>query len=284
MTRCDGLAIATISIALVCGAAASALAGQQQWSSQYVSWQSDGHASAIYDIDQVVWVPQHADSSFWTLQWGFLGSDSGGYLGLQQEASAKDQTVRFSIWNATRAKGLHCRPFGGEGVGETCILAVKIDPKKFYRLRLWQAVNRWWGAWLIEADSTGVLTERMVGQIRVPRGATTPDPASVTNFVEYFGDEFPLCSSVPLSITGFSPPMLNYQGSGAYGGSYSYVGSTKATDNHCTTGNEDNGAIISAKPYDFGFANGVMMFLGGTPPDQKLSRKKHPTPPPLPND
>jgi hypothetical protein len=282
--RLNGIAIATISISLVCAAALPASAGQQQWASQYVSWQPDGHASAIYDIDQVVWIPRSANSSFWTLQWGFLGANSGGYLGLQQEGSAEDQTVRFSIWNATKAKGSHCEPFGGEGVGWTCTLAVRIDPKKFYRLRFWKDVHRWWGAWLIEADSNGVLTEHLVGRIEAPSGAKTPDPASVTNFVEYFGPDVPLCSSVPLSITGFTPPMLNYQGSGAYEGAYSYFGSTKAADNHCTTGNEDNGAIISAKPYDFGFANGVIMFLGGTSADQKLSRKRHPTPSPLPND
>ncbi len=264
--------------------------GQQQWSSQYVNWTFDGKVKEVWNIDQQVWFPQPNNSSYWPVQWTFSGGgDVGGYMGIQQQAVASDQNVRFSIWNATAAQGSNCKPFGGEGIGQTCTLSIQIDINKFYRLRLWRLAEepdgQWWGGWLIEVGAKGVLTEHFIGQIKAPAGMNTVDPNSITNFVEYFGDSFATCDSVPLSIVGFTPPAVNYNGagSGSYQGYSSYQGSTKASGNHCVTGKEDNGAFISAKPYNFGFANGVMMFLGGTLGQHMLDPKTHPTPPDMPD-
>ena len=167
-------------------------------------------------------------------------------------------------------------------MGQTCTLPVKINPEKFYRLRLWRLEGNWWGAWLVETDRHGDLKERLIGKIRAPV-ATSPIPDSVTNFVEYFGQSFAACRDIPLSIIGLTPPALNYEGSGDYQGHYSYAGSIKADGNLCATGAEGNGALISAKRRDFGFAKGVVMFLGRTLDRHKLPPTKYPIPPQMPD-
>ena len=286
--RSDVSSIALVVFAGIPISTPSASAQQQQWASQYVNWKFDGSVKEVWNIDQEVWIPQANSTSYWPTQWGFNGLSYGGYIGLQQ-ASAADQNVRFSIWNATAAEGPQCRKFDGEGIGQTCVLNVKIDPNKFYRLRVWRldadASGQWWGGWLIETGSRGALVESYIGRIKAPVAAKSIDPGSITNFVENWGPAVVKCGGVPLSIVGFTPPAVNSsgKGSGKYQGSSMYSGSQKAPDNRCSTGNENNGAIISAKPYNFGFANGVMMFLGGTAPQQVLDPRTHPTPPDMPH-
>ena len=260
----------------------NASAAQQEWASQYVHWTSDGMVTEIFNIDQVVWLPKPNKFSFWPLQWTFSGSGDGGYVGLQEATSAQDQNVRFSIWNATLAKGPNCRPFGGEGIGYTCEIHVAISTKKFYRLRLSRLTGNWWGAWIINTDATGALRQRLIGKILAPV-ATGPDPTSLSNFAEYWGQSQLACQYVPLSIIGFAPPMLNYVGFGVYEGRYTYGGSTKAPGNLCSTGVESNGAIITTRVRDFGFAPGALMFLGATAFEHRLSRVRHPLPPLLPD-
>jgi hypothetical protein len=208
-------------------------------------------------------------------------------MGLQQGDSASHQNVRFSIWNATSARGTNCKPFGGEGVGQMCTLAVKIDATKFYRLRIWREAEekdgQWWGGWLIEADAKGTLTKNFIGRIKAPSAAKSINPDSIKNFVEYFGPRLAKCDRVPLSIVGFPPPAVNYnKGTDSYQGYSTYGDSKKATGNTCSTGKEHNGAFISERPHDFGFAKGVIMFLGGTLARHVLDKTTHPTPPQLP--
>ena len=279
----------TSALSLLLAGAGAARADQQQWASQYVGWKATGNAGPVYNIDQEVWIPQPNATSYWPLQFGFVGISGGAYIGLQQ-ASGGSQNVRFSIWNATKANGTNCEAYGGEGVGQTCTLNVTIDPNKFYRLRVWkvntEADGQWWGGWLIEADSSGKLVQHEIGSIKAPAGASFIDPNSLSNFVEFWGQHIAPCKDVPLSVAGFTPPAVNYNGagSGSYRGYYTYNGSTKATGNLCTTGAESNGALITAKPDNFGFANGVLMFLGGSSTQPVLDPKTHPTPPDMPNN
>ncbi len=209
-------------------------------------------------------------------------------MGLQQGADSSAQQVRFSLWNATEAKGKSCRKFGGEGIGYTCVLPITIDTGKFYRLRLWRlrtdVDGQWWGGWLIEAEK-GVLVEHFIGQIKVPVSYRVVDPASITNFVEYFGPAVGKCEDVPLSVAAFAPPAVNYKGkeSGAYAGYAEYAGSNPAKDNTCSNGKEKRGAFVTAKLYNFGFSDGVMMFLGGTNKEPTLNPKSHLVPPDMPD-
>lgn len=259
--------------------------GQQQWASQYVKWSFENSLD-VWNIDQQIWIPQPNATSFWPLQWSWKGGTGvGGYMGLQQ-GSDGTQEVRFSLWNAIACRDGNCTKFGGEGIGYTCTFPITIDTGKFYRYRLWRQETDvdgvWWGAWLIE-ETNGTLIEHHIGGIKVPLSHNVVDPASITNFVEYWGGEMN-CTDLPMSIVGFTPPAVNYhgKGTGVYDGYSTYVGSNKATDNYCGTQQQKqgNGALITARPFNFGFANGAMMFLGGNNPDPTFTT---PTPPDMPN-
>lgn len=275
------------AVALIATQAGPALADQQKWSSQYVHWSFDDAVEEVWNIDQQVWIPVPNTAGYWPVQWGWNDLSDGGYMGLQQGHGS--QNVRFSIWNATEASGSDCRTFGGEGIGYTCELPVQIDAGKFYRLRLWRTEaaddGQWWGAWLIEENAPGELVEHHIGQIKAPVAAKTIDPQSISNFAEYFGPAVPACEDVPLSIVGFTPPAVNYHGAGtgAYGGYSSFSHSDKADGNQCEDGTEGQGAFITAKTYDFGFAEGAMVFMGGQTSDHDLDDAKHPTPGDMPD-
>jgi hypothetical protein len=276
------------ALAIVIAGACHAIAGQQKWASQYVQWKSDGQVTEVLNLDQQVWIAKTGDGSYWPMQFGFNNVGNGGYMGLQQ-TKANDQRARVSIWNATAAEGSSCKPFDNEGVGQTCILPMKIESGKFYRLRLSRLEStpdgQWWGGWLIEVGRNGALVEHRIGRIKAPAAAKSVNPKAIRNFVEYYGPSLAACDRVPLSIVGFSPPAMNYngKGTGVYQGYTSYAGSKQASGNICASGKEDKGAAITATPYSFGSAGGVVMFLGGTPSEHMLDSKKHPPPPPMPN-
>jgi hypothetical protein len=277
---------ALVALTIAFGAMPAA-ADQQKWSSQYVQWSPNAPAATdIYNVDQDIWIPKPNNASYWPLQFGIQGVDGGGYIGIQQAWLGPNDppqyNVRFSIWDAKKAQGANCRPFDGEGIGQTCEIALKLNPNKFYKLRVWKLDDGWWGGWIMELKK-GKLVEHLIGKIKAPKGAKFLIADSFSNFVEYYGSAVPKCKQVPLSVAAFTPPAVNYQGSGAYGGYYSYAGSVRATDNICNAGNENMGAFITPKPYDFGFADGVMMFLGQTPDKHVLSPTKYPTPPALPD-
>ena len=265
-----------------------AFAQQQQWASQYVKWTFDKSVD-VWNIDQKVWIPKPNQTSYMPIQWSWRGGGGvGGYMGLQQAKDFGSQNVRFSLWNATEAQGTACRKFDGEGVGYTCTLPVTINTKKFYRLRLWKLGaakdGQWWGGWLIEAEN-GKLTEHFIGKIKVSVKYKFVDPATITNFVEFWGGRIAPCGNVPATVVGFTPPAVNYRGnkSGAYEASSKYSGSDRATKNVCRNGTENDGALVTVKQYNFGFADGVLMFLGGSSKTPVLDLKMNPTPPDMPN-
>jgi len=267
-----------------------ALAEQQKWAAQYLQWSFDSNPAEVYNIDQTVWIPQPNSKSFWPVHWSWRnGNGVGGYLGLLQE-SASEQIVRFSLWNAVQAEGSRCRTFGGEGVGYTCVLSVAIDPTKYYRLRLWktaaEADGQWWGGWLIEVDDSGRLTDHFIGQIKVAPQYVSVDPNSISNFVEFFGGRVNACREIPASIVGFAAPSLNYRGSGTgkYGALGSFKAGTRPAGNICRTGNENQGALGTTQPQNFGFAQGAMMYLGGADPsDSRFPVGIQSLPDPLPD-
>ncbi len=255
----------------------TAISQQQQYASQYVNWNFDKSLSNVWNIDQQVWIPVPNHKSFWPLEWKWVNYPTiGGYLGLFQEDG--QIKVRFSLWNAIDSKGSACRKFGGEGIGETCSLLVEFDNTKFYRYRVWRlnsdSEGQWWGGWLIESDQNGIIKEHLIGKIKVPKDYNNIEITSIKNFAEYYGDEIQPCEDVPLSLAGFTPPAVNYRGAGT--GKYKsysvFGGSTKSSHNICVTGKEDNGSLITPLEHDFGFAQGVFMYLGGKKSEHIVSR------------
>ena len=256
-----------------------AQAEQQKWASQYIHWKFDKQARNIVNIDQEIWIKKPNNSSFWPLQWSWEGSNGvGGYMGLQQGKSKLNQVVRFSLWNATdvditNAQGATSRKFGGEGIGYTCTLPFTINPNKFYTYRLLRlnedTDGQWWGAWLIESDKNEKLMEHPIGKIKVPKKWKHVDINSISNFVEYYGNQVDECKKVPPSVVGFEPPSVNYKSSGNYAAYSTFSHSKKASKNRCTNGSESNGALIYVQKYNFKVGKGVMVFLGGSSDESK---------------
>jgi hypothetical protein len=252
-------------------------AAQQKWAAAYVNWTFDSAPNGR-NLDQQIWLPTPSYASFFTMNWNWTNTPNvGGYMGLQTDA-AGDGNVRFSLWNATEAKGTDCRTFGGEGVGYTCMLPIKIDSNKYYRLRLWRTAGdnsgQWWGGWLIE-EKDGNLIEHAIGQIKVAANQNTFSASSVSNFSEYWGTAVSTCDQVPISIAGFSPPAINYkgEGTGIYEAYSKLAGGTLPDGNICKTGSENQGADTTFKPYNFEFGEGMIVFMGGKATDHTLDRK-----------
>lgn len=259
-------------------------AGQQKWAANYLNWSFEGDSSAVINIDQEFWIAQSAPDSFWVFDWTFEDSADGGYVGLQQQGL--ETRARFSIWNATEARGAACETFGGEGVGYTCTLPTALEPGKRYRLRLWRldadADAQWWGAWLIEQDASGKLVERQIGEIKAPAGSQSIAPDSISNFMEFFGEAVTACRDIPLAVVGFAPPALNADGQGAYGRYGSFAGSSAPDGNGCKIGDEDNGALVTVVPRDFTPGAGALGFMGATRDAHDTDPAAYPIPPALP--
>lgn len=274
------------AVLIVSAGAPHALAAQQKWASQYVTWKSDGTVSDVTDVDQQIWIVRTNERSYWPMTFGFVGA-RGGYMGLQYR-SADEQRARFAIWNALAAEGPNCRPFDNEGSGHTCYIPLKkIETGTFYRLRLIRLEaapdGQWWGGYLVSMDK-GKLVQQQIGRIKAPPAAKFVNPNSLRNFVEYYGPPVDRCDRVPLSVAAFTPPMMNQTapGSGTYKGAGIYERSTKAKGNPCESGSEDTGAFISAIPQTFPQGDGVIMFMGATPKQHVWDAKAKQTPKALP--
>lgn len=263
---------------------------QQQNANAYVYWDFGQKTDDIWNIDQEIWIAQTAPSSYWALVWNWAANPTvGGYLGLQIDDDGTSRAI-FSLWNATAATGGTCTPFGGEGIGYSCRLPFVIQSDRFYRLRVWRTNadnnGQWWGAWVIEEDkSSGTLKEHFLGEIQVNstynfiKGGNT-----ITNFSEYYGSSVAHCSEVPMSVCGFTPPAANYHGAGT--GIYDHysqaAGGSEPSSNPCQSGNESSGALFTVANYDYGFAKGALVFLGGTKANQILPPGRS-SPPDMPN-
>lgn len=245
---------------------------QQEWASQYVSWDFPATTKEdVWNIDQQVWVPRPNEFSFWPFQWTWSELDFGGYLGLQQCGEGVQQ-ARFSLWNALEAQGPNQNEqFGGEGLGCTSTMRLEIDPNRFYVLRLWkmekESDGQWWSGWLMNSSDDGSVVEHLIGRIKAPTGCEFASVSSITNFVEYWGPQKSHCANVPTSSVAFAQPAINSIGNGQHQCLATFRESTKSEKNLCSTGREQCGALISAKPIALGTIAGVMMNLGGHPED-----------------
>ncbi len=249
------LVVFSLAIAvLAMGTGAAGATPQHIGGADYASWKFQGPGNDLWNVDQIVWLDQKADHTFWALQLRFTNGDPA-YIGLQTNGrrfnGSEGDTVLFSLWNATGARGRWCDRFGGEGTGYSCRLPLTITPGVRYRLRVWRLEadggGRWWGGWLSDGKR-----DHHIGDIRVP-AAGHQTLAEAINFSEYFGQALP-CDRVPLSKINLTQPAANRRGDGTYGYYSTFAAHWKNT---CANG--------SGTPVNFGWTKGVALVLGGPP-------------------
>lgn len=266
-----------------------AQSGQQQYANAYVFWDFGDSADDVWNIDQQIWIAQKAPGTQWALVWKWLKDPAhGGYLVLQTDDKGQSKAL-FSLWNADAACGGQCGEFGGEGTGYSCRLPFAIQTDRFYRLRVWRtnadSEGQWWGAWIIEEAPAGTLKEHFLGQIRVASTFNLIRGNSIENFSEYYGSALLKCSDVPMSVVGFTPPAANYQGTGTgiYGHYSKFNGGSNPNSNPCKDGNESSGVLFKVDEYDYSFAKGALVFLGGKREDHKLTPEGRQSPRDMPD-
>lgn len=249
-------------------------AQQQQYANAYTFWDFGEAANDVENVEQKIWIAMPAPSTQWVMTWAWLADPAhGGYLGFNTDENGKGQAL-FSLWNASQATGQACKEFGGEGVGWSCRTPFEIRSDAFYQLRLSRTKSEgdgvWWGAWIYENPDSNTPTEYFLGEIKVKSQMNLIRGNSINNFSEYYGQTQEKCSTVPLSILGVAPPAANKDESGNYRRNSKFKGSSDPQQNPCQTGDEPQGTLFKVENYDFGFANGALIFLGGTRSDHTL--------------
>lgn len=235
-----------------------ARADQQLWAAAYVDWTFANEAPGV-GLTQALWIPQRATASFFTLNWDFVAGD-GGYIGLQSnEAGAGN--ARFSLWNATAARGAGCRRFDGEGEGMTCEAPVAAAPDAVYRVFLRRGEADRQGQWWIGSLETPDGARQDIGALRVARTHNLIAPESVHDFSEYWGDAVKACRDVPLSVAVFGAPRL---ARAAGGESVAADPAGRRPEGHpCRSGRERSGAFANHRPTTLDGAPAMALALGG---------------------
>jgi hypothetical protein len=249
-------------------------AQQQQYANAYTFWDFGNDVNDIDNVEQKIWIAMPAPSTQWVMTWAWVADPAhGGYLGFNTNKDGKAQAL-FSLWNATQATGDSCLQFGGEGTGWSCRKLFDIRSDVFYLLRLVRTKTEsdgvWWGAWIYEDPDSDTPNEIFLGEIKVKSEMNLIRGNSINNFSEYYGQTQERCSTVPLSILGVTPPAANKDENGNYARTSKFNGSSDPKKNPCQTGDESQGALFKVENYDFGFASGALIFLGGTSSEQVL--------------
>ncbi len=252
----------------------SAFGQQQQYANAYAYWEFAKEIDSVENVEQSIWIAKPAPASQWVLMWSWVADPAhGGYFGFNTDSSGKGQAL-FSLWNADKAIGEHCKEFGGEGVGWSCRMPFDIKPNVIYKLRLARtrtdAEGVWWGGWITEASTK----ERSIGEIRVKKEMNTIRPGSIMNFSEYFGDVREKCRTVPFSIFAVAPPTMKKERDGKnYSHAAGSSGSSDPKSNPCQTGDEPEGNLFKVVPFDFAGTNGALIFLGGARTEHRMPEK-----------
>jgi hypothetical protein len=259
---------------LALGLATPASAQQQQWAAAYVDWTFAEDASASARIEQDIRVAEPARASFFTLNWDFEIGE-GGYIGLQSD-EAGAHNVRFSLWNATSARGTACRRFDGEGVGMTCELPWTIAANVFYRVRVVRgaadAGGQWWAGWIDTLEADGPVVQTRIGDLRVAAGGDAINPATIHNFSEFWGDAVVACQDVTLSAAIFAPPRIGASTTGAVSAARDPVG--RRPEGHFCNGRERSGAVSRHTRIALDSGPGMILTLGGTVPANEAAARR----------
>lgn len=249
---------------LALGLTTPAIAQQQQWAAAYVDWTFADDAPASARIEQDIRVAEPARASFFTLNWDFEIGE-GGYVGLQSD-EAGAHNVRFSLWNATSARGAACRRFDGEGVGMTCELPWTITPTAFYRVRVVRgaadAGGQWWSGWIDTRTADGRVVQTKIGDLHVAARSNAINPTTIYNFSEFWGDAVAACQDVSLSAAIFAPPRFSATVAGAANAATNPVG--RRPNGHACTGRERSGAVSRHARIALDGGPGMIVTLGGS--------------------
>jgi hypothetical protein len=211
----SALALMSFVVAQVI-APGSASAISQNYITTYSDWSFGG--SDVYNIDSSIVVnedPGQVGSYFYVTHHATLNNGDAYYLGLQTDVddSAGGKVVVFSIWMAPSGSpgpsaNSSCA-YNDESMGYSCRLRYNWVAGTQYRLRIWRTATNTWGAWIL---NTATGAETQVGTL-VARANTLVN--RVGNFVEYYGADFPHCSSLPSTQATFSSPLADNRSRGA---------------------------------------------------------------------
>ncbi len=179
----------------------------------YSTWSSSG--GGLWNIDARIRILKDPGTSvpyFYARHgnWTNNSGDDGWYIGLQTDGSGpRTKTAIFSIWNARDAEAVtsdaECVNFGNEGSGKSCRLAYNWRAGRTYRLRVWRQNDGWWLASVYDETSR---QSRTIGRIRA-RANQGDLRRGITDFVEYYGGNFPSCSTLRPSRARFYRPTGN---------------------------------------------------------------------------
>ena len=194
---------------------ASVASGQHQWGASYLDW--DGALlNQNTSVTQSIQPLEISSEMFWEMGWNWQEIRSGAYAGIQTNGvlatkesnqGARSDIAIFSIWNATQAQtgsSGACLTFGGEGIGFSCRIPIKVTPGNVYSITISGVTDtsgRWWKATFI--DQTKNL-EEVIGFIEAPQANLTS--TNWNNFIEYWGPAVS-CDKVGQATAKFFTPI-----------------------------------------------------------------------------
>lgn len=195
--------VLVIALLLSVGTSAPANAGQQQWGAAYLDW-SGAVLSANSAISQTIQPLELSPNTYWESgwSWGYGGIQTGNYLA---DGTLYTNAI-FSIWDSLEAKpgeGSTCLVFGGEGIGHSCRIPIKIIAGNKYTFSVGVDKSRdsqWWKASITD-ESAGIT--KVLGSIKSNKANARSDMWN--NFIEYFGEEVP-CDKVGPATAKFYVP------------------------------------------------------------------------------
>ncbi|MGO1001333.1 ricin-type beta-trefoil lectin domain protein [Lysobacter sp. CA196] len=178
----------------------------------YTNYAFDPAISGLDSVDFGITVetdPGYRANVYWSNQFAFVGTPSGGYTGMQSNGG-KSRMFLFSVWDATEAKagsaGSYCLNFDGEGVGKSCRMAHEWTAGHTYRFRVAHEGNRWFGVTVTDLTGGGSFK---LGSIR--SASAQLSPKGMVNWTEYFEWSSPKsnCYNQPYSDAEFLLPIGN---------------------------------------------------------------------------
>ena len=190
-------------------------AAQQQWGASYLDW-SGALLSASSTISQVIQPLEISPNMYWEAGWHWDNVSDGGYGGIQSRGTLADGTISdlaiFSIWNGLGGipgTGAGCTPFGGEGIGYSCRIPIKLVAGNKYEISFGVDTARgpqWWKATI--SDLT-MGTKNVIGSIET--NSLVAKASNWNNFIEYWGQAVP-CDAVGAASAKFYVPTSDNPG------------------------------------------------------------------------